>query len=109
MPRPSPIGIDLERLSAVRDPSLFSHAAFAEDELALLETIGWAQTDSIAIAWSAKEAAAKALGFPLIGNEAALIITDVDVEQETISLAHADGTISAHFALDGDYVCVVAA
>ncbi|MCX8255271.1 putative glycolipid synthase [Beijerinckiaceae bacterium RH AL1] len=104
-----PIGIDLERFSAVHDPGLFSHAAFAEDELALLDAIGWAQSDSIAIAWSAKEAAAKALGFPLIGNEAALVITDIDLEQETIALDHADGTISAHFSIDGDYVCVVAA
>ena len=48
-------------------------------------------------------------GEKLIGNEAALVIIDVDVEHETIALAHADGTISAHFALDGDYVCAVAA
>ena len=104
-----PIGIDLERLASVRDPALFAETAFSAEEGALLADLGWADTDMIAVAWSAKEAAAKALGFALLGNELAFAITGIDAEHETIHVAHAGGTIEAIYALDGDYVCVVAA
>ena len=103
-----PIGIDLELLSAVRDPSLFAQTAFSAEEGALLAEIGWADNAMVAVAWSAKEAAAKALGVPLLGNEAAFVITDVDDAHETICVAHAGGEIDAVWALDGDFVCVVA-
>ena len=103
-----PIGIDLELLTSVRDPALFAETAFSAAEGTLLAEIGWADTDRVAIAWSAKEAVAKALGFALLGNEMAFAITDVDQERETIRVAHVGGTIDAVFALDGDYICVVA-
>ena len=103
-----PIGIDLELLSAVRDPSLFAETAFSAEEGALLAEIGWADTAMIAVAWSAKEAAAKALGVPLLGYEAAFAITDVDETAETIRVAHAGGALEAVYALDGDFICVVA-
>ena len=104
-----PVGIDLERLTAVRDPDLMMQSAFSAEEGAVLAEAGWAQSELIAIAWSAKEAAAKAIGQQLIGQETAFAITHVDLAQETIRLAHAEGDLDAFYALDGDYVCVVAA
>ena len=104
------IGIDLERLTAVRDPELLAQTAFSAEEERLLcgGRVGAVGT-LIAIAWSAKEAAAKSLGRKLLGDEASFAITDVDLERATIRLAHAQGWVDAFYALDGDFVCVVAA
>jgi phosphopantetheinyl transferase len=103
-----PVGIDLERLTAVRDPELLVQTAFSPEEEQLLSEAGWAQSEHIAIAWSAKEAAAKSLGRKLLGEEASFAITDVDLERTTIRLAHEQGWVDAFYALDGDFVCVVA-
>jgi phosphopantetheinyl transferase len=103
-----PIGIDLERLTAIRDPQLLMDTAFSADEGAILSDLGWAETGEIAIAWSAKEAAAKSMGRTLLGDETAWAITHVDPQQGSIRLAHTLGDVDAFYALDGDYVCVVA-
>ena len=104
-----PIGIDLERLTAVRDPRLLMQTAFSPVEQELLLDAGWGESSLIAIAWSAKEAAAKSIGRKLLGHETSMAITSIDTEQRTIRLAHAQAQMDAFYELDGDYVCVVAA
>ena len=104
-----PIGIDLERLTAVRDPHLLAQTAFTMEEGELLAQAGWDGSAEIAIAWSAKEAAAKSIGQKLLGHETSFAITHVDLDQARIRLAHARGEVDAFYALDGDFVCVVAA
>ena len=104
-----PIGIDLERLSAVRDPRLLTQTAFSPQEQELLAEVGWGESALIAIAWSAKEAAAKSFGRQLLGRETSLAITFIDTDQKMIRLAQAEGEVEAFYELDGDYVCVVAA
>ncbi len=103
-----PVGIDLERLTAVRDPRLLTQTAFSSDEQELLAEVGWGETSAIAIAWAAKEAAAKSLGRKLLGRETSLAITLIDTDQRMIRLAHAEADVDAFYELDGDYVCVVA-
>ena len=103
------MGIDIERLTAVRDPQVLTQTAFSPQEGTLLAAAGWAQSELIAIAWSAKEAAAKSIGQKLLGRETSFAITHVDLEQATIRLAHENGSVDAFYALDGDFVCVVAA
>jgi malonyl CoA-acyl carrier protein transacylase/phosphopantetheinyl transferase len=103
------VGIDLERLTAVRDPLLLMQTAFSSQEQELLAEVGWGQSALIAIAWSAKEASAKSIGRKLLGQEMSLAITHVDMEQRTLRLAHSQGGVDAFYALDSDYVCVVAA
>ena len=104
-----PIGIDLERLTAVRDPHLLAQTAFTLEEGELLAEAGWDESAEIAIAWSAKEAAAKSIGQKLLGHETSFAITQVDLAQARIRLAHARGPVDAFYTLDGDFVCVVAA
>ncbi len=103
-----PIGIDLERFSAVRDPSLFVGNAFSAQEEHLLESTGWAGSDHVAIAWSAKEAAAKAIGVPLLNSPLDVAITAIDAQDERISLTRGKEAIEAFYALDDDFICVVA-
>ena len=83
--------------------------AFSLDEQRLLRDAGWDHSELIAIAWSAKEAAAKSVGRKLLGQETSLAITNIDTETMTIRLAHARGETYAYYGLDGHYVCVVAA
>jgi len=104
-----PIGIDLERLTAVREPRLLVQTAFSPQEQDLLGEIGWGDSELIAIAWSAKEAAAKSIGRKLLGHETSIAITHVDTDQRLIRLTHAQADVDAFYEVDGDYVCVVAA
>lgn len=104
-----PVGIDLELLTAVRDPRSLVQTAFSSEEGALLTEAGWADSPQIAIAWSAKEAAAKSLGRTLLGQETSFVITHLDLDRDMMRLAHQQGDIDAYYALDGDFVCVVAA
>ena len=104
-----PIGIDLERLTAVRDPHLLAQTAFTAEEGEVLAGAGWDGSHENAIAWWAKEGAAKSLGQKLLGQETSFAITDVDLDQARIRLAHARGQVDAFYALDGDFICVVAA
>ena len=104
-----PVGIDLEHLRAVHDPNLLMDTAFSDSEGVLLAELGWAHSNLIAIAWSAKEAAAKAIGRKLLGAELSFVITRVDPEEATIRVEHSQGFVDAFYALDDDFVCVVAA
>src|SRR5579864_8028236 len=79
-----PIGIDLERLNAVRDPRLLTQTAFSPQEQELLAEVGWGESALIAVAWSAKEAAAKSFGRKLLGQETSLAITFIDTDQKMI-------------------------
>lgn len=103
-----PVGIDLERFSAIRDPRLLLGTAFSDAEGARLTEAGWAQGQEIAGAWAAKEAAAKALGRKLLGHELGFEILAVEPESGHVRLRTDAGIVSAVATGDGDYVCVVA-
>jgi phosphopantetheinyl transferase len=104
-----PVGIDLERFSALRDPDGVRRVAFSPAEATLLADAGGDDAQLVAIAWSAKEAAAKSLGQKLLGHERSFTMRGFDPANAVIQVAHAEQTIDAHFAVDGDFVCTVAA
>jgi 4'-phosphopantetheinyl transferase EntD len=104
-----PVGIDLERFTAVFDPDGLSRQAFTAAESALIADAGWADSELVAIPWAAKEAAAKSLGQKLLGHEKSLIITMIDPAQAMMRLAYADGWVDVFYAVDGDFVCTLAA
>lgn len=103
-----PVGIDLEQFTAVHDPAGIVRIAFSVAEEELLAEAGWAGSELIAIAWSAKEATAKALGQKLLGRERSLAIMALDLERATMRIAHADGWADVFYAVDGNYVCTLA-
>jgi acyl transferase domain-containing protein/phosphopantetheinyl transferase len=104
-----PVGIDLERFSALRDPDGVMRVAFSPAEATLLADAGGDDAQLVAIAWSAKEAVAKSLGQKLLGREQSFTMRAFDPANALIRVAHAEQMIDAYFAVDGDFVCTVAA
>ena len=104
-----PVGIDLEKFTAQRDPDGVLHMAFSPAEAALLVNVGEPDAQLVTIAWSAKEAAAKSLGQKMLGREQSFVMTAFDPSNATVQLTHAGSTIDAFYAVDGDFVCTLAA
>jgi 4'-phosphopantetheinyl transferase EntD len=102
------LGIDLERFSALRDPAGVARIALTPAESAVLGQTQLDEAFLVAIAWSAKEAASKSLGQPLLGRETWPAITAIDAARCEIILAHADGPLAAFYAIDGDFICTLA-
>jgi phosphopantetheinyl transferase len=103
------VGIDLERVSAVHDPDGVLRVAFSAAETALLA--GGCPLDArhVAIAWSAKEAVAKSLGQKMLGREQSFVMTAFDPHNATIRIAHDGNAVDAFYAVEGDFVCTLAA
>jgi 4'-phosphopantetheinyl transferase EntD len=104
-----PVGIDLERFTAVRDPDGVLRVAFSAAEAAVLEDAGGCDVARVTIAWSAKEAAAKSLGQKMLGREQSFVVTAFDPERGSVRVTHDGSVIDAFFTVDGDYVCTLAA
>ncbi len=104
-----PVGIDLEQFSALRDPGGVLRMAFSPAEAALLANAVGDDTQLVAIAWSAKEAVAKSLGQKLVGREHSFTMSVFDPANAVIQVTYAEQMIDAYYAVDGDFVCTVAA
>ena len=104
-----PVGIDLERFTAVHDPDGILRVAFSPAEAALLEDAGGCDVAHVTIAWSAKEAAAKSLGQKMLGREQSFVVTAFDPARAMVRLTHDGSVIDAFYAVDGDFVCTLAA
>jgi phosphopantetheinyl transferase len=103
-----PVGIDLERFSAVRDPDGILRIAFSPDEAALLANGHGCAPEYVTIAWSAKEAVAKSLGQKMLGREQSFVMTAFDPANATVRVAHDGNMIDAFYAVEGDFVCTIA-
>ncbi|MBS0561744.1 MAG: acyltransferase domain-containing protein, partial [Proteobacteria bacterium] len=102
-----PVGIDLERFSDLRDPDSMAQAAFSADEAGLLGLYNGHAAELVTIAWSAKEAVAKALGQRIQGREQSFIVTGFDPGNCTISVTHDGSVVDAFYAIEGDFVCTL--
>jgi acyl transferase domain-containing protein/phosphopantetheinyl transferase len=104
-----PVGIDLERFSAVHDANGILRMAFSQAEAELLEHAGGLGAEFVTIAWSAKEAVSKSLGQKLLGRELSFAITALDARNSMIRVEHAGVAVDVFYAVDGDFVCSLAA
>lgn len=106
-----PVGIDLERFGALVDPDGVLRLAFSPAEAARLGNGGGGGPDArrVAIGWSVKEAAAKSLGQKIVLREQAFELTAFDAARGTAQVAHAGTLVDAYYAVDGDFVCSLAA
>ena len=83
--------------------------AFSPTEAARLGNGGGPDLRRVAIAWSVKEAAAKSLGQKIVLREQAFELTAFDPARGTARIAHAGSVVDAYYAVDGDFVCTLAA
>jgi phosphopantetheinyl transferase len=104
-----PVGIDLERFGALRDPDGVLRLAFTPAEAALVANGYEPDSRLVAIAWSAKEAAAKSLGRKILLREREFEMTAFEPAQGRARLAHGGTVIDTFSAVDGDFVCTLAA
>lgn len=98
------IGIDLERLNYIRNDDWFSYA-FTKQELDLLP-----QPDSLPAViglWCAKEAAAKALGTGLQGNQNNWLITHYSTDGRQITVTHAGNFFQVKLWYQNDEILAI--
>jgi acyl transferase domain-containing protein/phosphopantetheinyl transferase len=103
------VGIDLEQFTALRDPDGVLRIAFSPAEAALLANGSGCDARLVTIAWSAKEAAAKSLGQKILLREQSFELKALDPARGWARLAHDGMVIDAFYAIDGDFVCTLAA
>jgi len=103
-----PVGIDLERFSDLRDPDSMARAAFSAHEAGVLGLYNGRAAELVTIAWSAKEAVAKALGQRIQGREQSFVVTGFDPGNSTISVTHDASVVDAFYSIEGDFVCTLA-
>jgi acyl transferase domain-containing protein/phosphopantetheinyl transferase len=104
-----PVGIDLEQFTALRDPAGVLGIAFSPAEAALVANGHGPDPRLVTIAWSAKEAAAKSLGQKILLRERSFELRAFDPAQGRARLSHDGSVIDAFSAVDGDFVCTLAA
>jgi phosphopantetheinyl transferase len=92
------IGVDVQRLDPSRDG--FEDLAFDAQERSLLAIRDPEQRREYALRfWCAKEAAAKALGYGLLGGPGSVIVRSFNADDGSILLA-ATGSLAEQFARD---------
>jgi acyl transferase domain-containing protein/phosphopantetheinyl transferase/acyl carrier protein len=90
------IGVDVQRLDATRDG--FEDAAFTEGELAFLtDPDPQVRRERALRFWCAKEAAAKALGYGMLGGPGSMIVRSYNASDGSVSL-EAAGELAKLFA-----------
>lgn len=104
-----PLGIDLEQFTALRDPDGVLRIAFSSAEAALVVDGHGPDGRLVTIAWSVKEAAAKSLGQKMLLREHSFELTAFDPTHGTARISHAGKIVDAYCAIDGDFVCTLAA
>jgi acyl transferase domain-containing protein/phosphopantetheinyl transferase/acyl carrier protein len=88
------IGVDVQRLDSAHDG--FEELAFSRHELALVPySDKEMRRESLLRLWCAKEAAAKALGYGMLGGPRSLIVRSFDPEDGAI-IVHAAGPLAEY-------------
>jgi acyl transferase domain-containing protein/phosphopantetheinyl transferase (holo-ACP synthase) len=103
-----PVGVDLENVARVREPSLFADS-FAPEERAWLEGLeGLAPAERVLRLWCAKEAAAKCLGTGLQGRPEAFRIVAADAACTKLLVDSDWGAVETRIHQDGGTIIAVA-
>jgi phosphopantetheinyl transferase len=100
------VGIDVERPGRVRDPAAFLAQVTTPEEWGPLGLR--VDADAAALVWSAKEAAAKALGLGLQGQPRLFAVLGGDGRGVDLRVRHAGWTVDAQVRRLGDLLCTVA-
>jgi phosphopantetheinyl transferase (holo-ACP synthase) len=103
-----PVGVDLENVARVREPSLFADS-FAPEERAWLEGLeGLAPAERVLRLWCAKEAAAKCLGTGLQGRPEAFRVVAADAACTKLLVDSDWGAVETRIHQDGGTIIAVA-
>jgi phosphopantetheinyl transferase len=100
------VGIDVERPGRIRDPAAFLAQVTTPEEWRALGLRP--DADAAALVWSAKEAAAKALGLGLQGQPRLFAVAGGDGRGVDLRVRHAGWTADAQVRRLGDMLCTVA-
>lgn len=106
VPRGWRVGIDVERPGRVRDPATFLAQVTTPEEWGALGL--HPDADAAALIWSAKEAAAKALGVGLQGQPRLFVVLGGDGRGVDLRVRHGAWTADAQVRRLGDMLCTVA-
>lgn len=101
------LGVDLERMGRISvDQNSFEEVAFTPSErLYLSKRDNW---EKIALfLWTAKEAAAKALGTGLTVNPRAFAVEGLSIQNNQARIRYKDQLMDVHWHVDGEYICAV--
>ncbi len=100
------VGIDVERPGRIRDPAAFLAQITTREEWGALGLPP--DPDAAALVWSAKEAAAKALGLGLQGQPRLFVVAGGDGRGVDLRVRHGAWTAEAQVRRLGDMLCTVA-
>lgn len=101
------IGVDVERIEREGKLEQAEGLAFGPDECRLIRACGRGN-EAFIYAWSAKEAAAKLYGQPLLGDQLAYQLIELDLEGQRCRIACRKNLIEANFFRSGGYVYTLA-
>jgi phosphopantetheinyl transferase len=103
-----PVGVDLENVARVREPSLFADS-FAPEERAWLDGLeGLAPAERVLRLWCAKEAAAKCLGTGLQGRPEAFRVVAADAACTKLLVDSDWGAVETSIHQNGSTIIAVA-
>lgn len=100
------IGIDYELPNRIRDPAGFLETVTSEEERKHLNLP--ASAESVAMIWSLKEAAAKALGVGIQGRPQQFIICSGNLDQRIVQVQHAQYVLEGRVRNMNGGICAVA-
>jgi acyl transferase domain-containing protein len=103
----NPIGVDLESLRSVRDPSLFAERVLTADERAFVDSSGDADR-AVVLFWSLKEAAAKALAAPFVGQEFLFAVEAINPGERRARVAFRSRRAELCYLVREELVCALA-
>lgn len=100
------VGIDYDRPDRIRDPAAFLHAILSADEQARMALPPSAE--AAVIAWTTKEAAAKALGLGIVGRPLDFVVTAFDARTGSAEVSHRSGVLRTQVSRLGQGFCAFA-
>jgi acyl transferase domain-containing protein len=102
-----PVGVDIESLSALRDPDLFADRVLTDDERAFVDASDDMES-AVVVFWSLKEAAAKALAAPFVGQERLFTVDAINPATRQARVRFEDQAASLAWLQRDGFVCAVA-
>lgn len=104
------VGIDVEHAAHVADPAALADQALTEAERGVLAARAPAATvEGPLLLWCCKEAAAKALGVPLLGRERAIVVTALSPDLRAATVAVEDRAVPLRLTrASGGFLCALA-
>jgi acyl transferase domain-containing protein len=102
-------GVDLERITRVRDAAGFADRVVAKSEQAVLRhRLPGSERETGVLVWSIKEAAAKALGVGFLGREKEFVLTALSPDDGRGQVLHNGDLVNVQVRRLGDYYCALA-